>query len=219
MATRCQHNDVLGGADEIAHPDHSALIVVDVQNDFAHSDGVLAKGLGQDMTHVQAALPHINEAIQASRAAGVPVIYLQEIIAESTLLPNFVTLFGGIDTVAVREGTWGAEFVEGLLAPESGEPVIRKPCYDGFQDSVLDVTLRTLGIRTCIYSGGATNVCVESTARHGFVNGYYTVLLDDACGAANAEEHNATLDIFKRFYGPVLKVEELGALWGAVNAS
>jgi nicotinamidase-related amidase len=213
MATHCEHNAVFSGADEIVHPDHSALIVVDVQNDFAHDEGVLAKRLNQDMTHVQAALPHINDAIRASRSAGVPVIYLQEIIAESTLLPNFMTLFGGIDTVAVREGTWGAEFVDGLLAPESDEPVIRKPCYDGFQDSALDVTLRALGIRTCIYCGGATNVCVDATARHGFVNGYYTALLDDACGAANAEEHNATLDTFRRFYGPVLEVDELTVLW------
>jgi nicotinamidase-related amidase len=217
MDTRCQHNAVFNGTDEIAHPDHSALIVVDVQNDFAHTDGILATRLGQDMTHVQAALPHINDAIQAARATGAHVIYLQEVITESTLLPNFMTLFGGIDDVAVREGTWGAEFVEGLLEPQRNEQVIRKPCYDGFQDSALDVTLRALGVRTCIYCGGATNVCVESTARHGFVNGYYTVLLDDACGAANAEEHIATLDTFRVFYGPVLRVEELATVWSAIT--
>ncbi len=218
MATHCRHDAVLTGADEIVHPDHSALVVVDVQNDFAHDDGVLSKRLGQDMRHVQSALPHINDAIRAAREAGVHVIYLQEVISESTLLPNFMTLFGGIDTVAVREGTWGAEFVEGLLQPERGEPVIRKPCYDGFQDSALDLTLRALGIRTCIYCGGATNVCVESTARHGFVNGYYTVLLDDACGAADAREHNATLDTFRVFYGPVLRVDELATAWSAARA-
>ena len=213
MTHVCQHDAVLSSVDEVIHPDHSALIVVDVQNDFAHSDGILAKKLGQDMTHVQAAFPHINDAIRAARSVGVQVIYLQEVISKSTLLPNFVSLFGGFDDVAVREGTWGAEFVDGLLAPDPGEPVIRKPCYDGFQDSSLDVTLRALGIRTCIYCGGATNVCVESTARHGFVKGYYTVLLDDACGAANAREHEATLDVFRVFYGPVLDVEEVAQAW------
>ena len=81
------------------------------------------------------------------------------------------------------------------------------------------MTLRALGIRTCIYSGCATNVCVEATARHGFVKGYYTALLDDACGALTAEEHEATLNTFRLFYGPVLRVEELSALWDGVKVA
>ena len=215
MAQTCQHQPVLKGTDEILHPDHSALIVVDVQNDFVHDDGVLGK-IAQDMTHVQATLPRINDAIGIARAAGVHVIYLQEVISKATLLPNFMTLFGGFDDVAVREDTWGAEFMDDLLQPQANETVIQKPCYDGFQDTSLDVTLRGLGVRTCIYAGCATNVCVEATARHGFVQGYYTALLDDACGALTLQEHEATLNTFRVFYGPVLRVEELSALWEVV---
>lgn len=219
MTMSCSHDRVFRYAAEIVHPDHTALIVVDVQNDFAHSEGMLAQQIGQDMTHVQAALPQINEAIDSAREVGAHIVYLQEVIAADTMLPNFETLFGPFESTAVREGTWGAEFVDGLLQPRENDRVIRKPCYDGFQDSALDVTLRTLGVRTCVYCGGATNVCVESTARHGFVNGYYTVLLDDACGAANAQEHEATLNTFRVFYGPVLRVGELRALWTEVAAT
>jgi nicotinamidase-related amidase len=218
MTQKCEHQPVLSGVEEILHPDHTALIVVDVQNDFVHGDGVLA-GIAEDMTHVQAALPRINDAIRIARSAGVHVVYLQEVISGSTLLPNFATLFGGIDDVAVREGSWGAEFLDDLEKPQPNDSVIRKPCYDGFQDSNLDVTLRSLGVRTCIYAGCATNVCVEATARHGFVQGYYTALLDDACGALTAQEHEATLNTFRVFYGPVLRVEELSALWEVVPAS
>jgi nicotinamidase-related amidase len=213
------HPPVLKGPQEILDPGHSALIVVDIQNDFVHDDGFLAAKLGQDMTHVQGAVAGVNEAIRTAREAGVPVIYLQEVISEATLLPNFITQFGNFEDVAVREGTWGAEFVDELLQPQPHERVIRKPCYDGFQDSALDVTLRGLGIRTCIYSGCATNVCVEATARHGFVKGYYTALLDDACGALTAEEHAATLNTFRVFYGPVLRVEELSVLWDGVKVA
>jgi ureidoacrylate peracid hydrolase len=216
MAHTCQHQEVLKGTEEILHPDHSALIVVDVQNDFVHDGGALAnivKTIGRDMSHVQGSLPGINEAIGVARAAGVQVIYLQEVISKATLLPNFSTIFGEFEDVAVREGTWGAELMDEVLQPQANEPVIRKPCYDGFQDTSLDVTLRSLGVRTCIYVGCATNVCVEATARHGFVQGYYTVLLDDACGALTVKEHEATLDTFRVFYGPVLRVEELAGLW------
>lgn len=221
MAQTCQHQEVLEGPEEILHPDHSALVVVDVQNDFVHSDGALANivtKIGRDMTHVQGSLPRINEAIRVARAAGVHVIYLQEVISKATLLPNFRTIFGDFEHVAVREGTWGAEFMGELLQPQADERVIRKPCYDGFQDTILDVTLRSLGVRTCIYVGCATNVCVEATARHGFVQGYYTALLDDACGALTVQEHEATLDTFRVFYGPVLQVDELAAQWEVAPA-
>ena len=221
MAKTCQHQEVLQGTEEILHPDHSALIVVDVQNDFVHDDGALANivtKIGRDMNHVQASLPRINDAIRTARAAGVHVIYLQEVISKATLLPNFRTIFGDFDHVAVREGTWGAEFMDDLLQPQESERVIRKPCYDGFQDTALDVTLRAFGVRTCIYVGCATNVCVEATARHGFVQGYYTSLLEDACGALTVQEHDATLDTFRVFYGPVLRVEALATLWDVVPA-
>lgn len=212
MSSQPSHPRVLKTVDEIVHPDHTALIVVDVQNDFAHSDGFIAK-FGLDMTHIQEALPKVNAAIENARRAGVKVIYLQEVISRNTILPNFITQFGDFDNIAVREGTWGAEFHADLTKPERGEPVIRKPCYDGFQDTNLDVTLRALGIRTCVYVGFASNVCVEATARHGFVQGYYSVLLSDASAAGTTAEHDACQTTFKVFYGPVMTTAGVSDLW------
>src|SRR3954470_20544380 len=102
MAQTCQHQEVLQGTEEMLHPDHSALVVVDVQNDFVHDDGALANivtKIGRDMTHVQACLPRINDAITIAREAGVHVIYLQEVIGKATLLPNFSTIFGKFEDV------------------------------------------------------------------------------------------------------------------------
>jgi nicotinamidase-related amidase len=212
MNDRCRHPAVLQGVDEIVHADHTALIVVDVQNDFAHSEGFIAK-FGLNMRFIQSALPVVNEAITVCRERGIQVIYLQEWISKHTILPNFISQFGDFDHIAVRADTWGAEFHPDLVKPEPGEPVIRKPCYDGFQDTNLDVTLRSLGIRTCVYAGFASNVCVESTARHGFVQGYYTVLLSDASAAGTEEEHNACQSTFKVFYGPVMTLRELVTTW------
>lgn len=212
----CAHAQVLSGVEEIVHPDHTALIVVDVQNDFAHSDGFIAK-FGLDMTYIQDALPRVNSIIQDARRLGVKVVYLQEWIRKDTILPNFITQFGDFDHIAVRADTWGAEFHPDLVMPEPGEPVVRKPCYDGFQDTSLDVTLRALGIRTCVYAGFASNVCVEATARHGFVQGYYSVLLADATAAGTTGEQEACQTTFKVFYGPVLKTDEVVAMWANVR--
>jgi ureidoacrylate peracid hydrolase len=212
MGTKCKHPDVLSGVEEIVHPDHTALIVVDVQNDFAHSEGFIAK-FGLDMTYIQTALPRVNAVIKDARRLGVKVIYLQEWIRRDTILPNFITQFGDFVHIAVRADTWGAEFHPDLVEPEANEPIVRKPCYDGFQDTSLDVTLRASGIRTCMYAGFASNVCVEATARHGFVQGYYSVLLSDATAAGTTAEHDACQTTFKVFYGPVLKVSEAVDIW------
>jgi nicotinamidase-related amidase len=214
--SRCSHDRVLRGPDEIVHPDHAALVVVDVQNDFAHTEGFIAR-LGLDMSHIQTALPRVNSAIRDARRFGVTVIYLQEIISRNTILPNFITQFGEFDDVGVREGTWGADFHPDLLSPEPGETVVRKPCYDGFEDTNLDVTLRALGVRTCVYAGFASNVCVEATARHGFVRGYYSVLLADATAAGTSGEHDACQATFRVFYGPVMSSDEVAGAWAKAS--
>jgi nicotinamidase-related amidase len=216
MGSDCNHQPVFQGVEEIVHPDHTALIVVDVQNDFAHSDGFIAK-FGLDMSHIQAALPRVNEVIKDARRLGVKVIFLQEWISKNTILPNFITQFGDFEHIAVRENTWGSEFHPDLVKPEAGEPIVRKPCYDGFQDTNLDVTLRSLGIRSLVYAGFASNVCVEATARHGFVQGYYSVLLSDASAAGTTGEHDACQTTFKVFYGPVLKAKEVVDIWAKVG--
>ena len=56
MGSECSHDRVFKGVEEMVHPDHSALVVVDVQNDFAHTEGFIAK-FGLDMSYIQAALP------------------------------------------------------------------------------------------------------------------------------------------------------------------
>jgi len=216
MGSECKHQPVFKGVEEIVHPDHTALIVVDVQNDFAHSDGFIAK-FGLDMTHIQAAIPRVNAVIRDARRLGIKVIYLQEWISKNTVLPNFLSKFGDFEHIAVRENTWGAEFHPDLVKPEAGEQIVRKPCYDGFQDTNLDVTLRASGIKTCVYAGFASNVCVEATARHGFVQGYYSVLLSDASAAGTTGEHDACQATFNVFYGPVLKTSEVVDIWTKVR--
>jgi len=218
MTNTSVHQCVLKTLEEIIDPAHSALIIVDAQNDFVSSEGFLAK-FGMDMTHIQEAVPKINRFVEVARDSGVPVLFIREIVSPSTVLPNFLTQFGAVENVAVREGTWGAEFYNGLIKPEPEERIIVKPCYDGFEDTNLDVTLRSLGVRTCLYAGFASNVCVEATARHGFVKGYYSVLLSDATAAGTLGEHDACSTVFRVFYGPVLPTHEIAEMWRGARKS
>ena len=70
------------------------------------------------------------------------------------------------------------------------------------------------GIRTIVLTGVATNVCVETTAREGFVRDYYVVLTADGTATYTAEDHNATLRNIDRFFGEVTTIENLRSVWG-----
>ena len=76
----------------------------------------------------------------------------------------------------VTEGTWDEEIRE-EIAPCPGDVVVRKQRYSGFAGTNLDMILKTHGIRYLLYTGVATNVCVESTLRDGYFLDYWPILV------------------------------------------
>ena len=80
----------------------------------------------------------------------------------------------------VTEGTWDEQVVDDI-APQPGDVVVRKQRYSGFVGTNLDQVLKTRTIRYCLYTGVATNVCVESTLRDGYFREYWPILVADAC--------------------------------------
>ena len=101
----------------------------------------------------------------------------------------------------LSKGGWDYELID-ELQPAPQDIVIEKPRYSGFFHTQLDSILRAKGIRNLVFTGIATNVCVESTLRDGFFLEYFGVLLDDACYQAGpVEAHEATLFNVKTFFG------------------
>ena len=86
----------------------------------------------------------------------------------------------------VTEGTWDEQIVE-EIAPQPGDIVVRKQRYSGFAGTNLDMILKTHGIRYCLYTGVATNVCVETTLRDGYLLDYWPVMVTDACNNSGPE--------------------------------
>lgn len=208
----CRHGQLLASKPDVVACDHSALVVVDVQNDFAHPDGFTARA-GGDVSPTLAAITKVNEAIALFREHGRPVIFLREVVRPETVLGNFLARCGAYESCPVRVGTWGSEWYQELTPPRSDEPIVEKPAYDGFNQSRLDQTLKHFGARTCVYVGFASNVCVEATARHGFEMGYYTALLHDASAGDTPAGHQRCVETWRGFYGPVMTVCELAELW------
>jgi len=99
------------------------------------------------------------------------------------------------------ENTWDWRIVE-ALTPEPGDLVIRKTRYNGFHRTALDDCLRAAGIRHLLFTGIATNVCVESTARSAFFNDFWPILIEDAMNHSGPDfNRQATLWNFEHVFG------------------
>ena len=165
----------------------TALLAVDVQNDFADPAGGLA------VTGAEAIMPVLNAEIAAARAAGSFVAYTQDWHPPAT--PHFAK-DGGTWPVHCVGGTWGAELHQGLVA-DAG-PSVRKGTngedgYSGFTmrdprsgatvPTELDGLLRSRGIRRVVIGGLATDYCVKATVLDAIALGYETHVLGDAVRA------------------------------------
>jgi ureidoacrylate peracid hydrolase len=199
---------------EIADPAHSALVIIDVQHDFCSQHGAMAERFGFDMKEIREAVPRLNAFIDECRRAGVFVVWVREIFSDRKMHPNQKALWGaGDDIWLIREDGEGIDWYEDIVGPNPDEPVITKWSYDAFEDTDLDLLLKSKGIETLLMTGFTTNVCVETTARHGYIKGYYIALVEDCAGAPTPEEHKAGVFNIATYFGKVTTSEELTGLW------
>jgi ureidoacrylate peracid hydrolase len=200
---------------ELVRPAKSAVIVVDVQNDFCRPEGALGKA-GQPTAAAMAMLPNLQALLDAARAAGTAVIFVQTIHEHETDSSAWTWRMDGSVGGCCRKDTWGAEFTE--VAPLPDEPVVIKHRYSAFINTRFDSVLRTLKVENLIMTGVSTNVCVESTARQGFMLDYNIVFMSDCTAAYSQEEHDISLYNMRTHFGVVATSAEVIAAWNATPA-
>jgi nicotinamidase-related amidase len=200
---------------EILAPRHTALIVIDMQNDFVSDTGKVAAA-GNDPSAIQAIVPALERLLEGARAAGVLVVHIETIVLAGHRSDSDSWLYSKLKGVSSAdwclEGTWGAEFIP-ELAPIEGEPVVTKYRSSAFINTNLDLILRSNGIRTVVICGEQTPGCVDATLRDSTFYDYYNALVEDAIAAYRQDLHDAALLIQKARH-QVLRVDELLAIWG-----
>jgi ureidoacrylate peracid hydrolase len=190
-------------------PQHAAVLVVDMQNDFCAEGGYLQKQRGYDVAFAGQVAAAIDEVVTKARARGVPVFWIQSIYDFKYLAtPHIVKRR---EEGCCMEGSWGADFF--TLKPAADERIVTKHHFSAFHGSSLDDHLRKLGTRTLVVTGVATNVCVDSTLRDGFFLGYHIVLLEDCVGSNSKAGHDGTLATVRNNIGLVTTSAQVLETW------
>lgn len=200
-------------------PENTALVVVDVQNDFCHSDSPQTK-LGHDVTAAQEMVPRLLLLVDAARGAGATVIWVKTSHGEhdtsEVQWEQRRRTRPGTDMLC-RPDSWGAEFYR--VEPEAGEPIVVKHRYSAFVNTDLELILRSREIKTVLITGVATNVCVESTARDAFMRDFYVVFVDDCSAAYDPALHTTTLRNIESQFGQVVQSSKVFEAWQRTPAS
>lgn len=203
--------------------ERTAIIVVDMQNAYASKGGMLDLGTGIDEARIKPVIEANKKLLAAARAAGVKIIYLQFGYkpdlsdAGGPQSPNIRKQMAfklirdrpEVRDKCILEGTWGFQIIDDLK-PESGDIVVQKPRYSGFAGTNLEGILRGLDIQHLMFTGVATNVCVESTAREAYFKEFWPILIEDAMDHTGPDfVRQATLWNFESKMGWVTKTDDV----------
>lgn len=178
----------------------SALVIVDMQNDFCHPQGWFGQK-GIDVAPMREPIATIAKLLPLWRATGGRVVWLNwGVRADRLNLPPTVLFKGKRSATAVGyaeaspddrgpsvvPGHWGAQVIDELVV-EPGDATVFKHRLTGFCDNELDSLLRQVGVSTLLWAGVNTDRCVFSSLQDAGFLGYDNLLLTDACGTPSPE--------------------------------
>jgi nicotinamidase-related amidase len=207
----------------------TSLLIVDMQNLFAHPDhGFVAylrerypEAFAYYMQRLRSlVIPNHLRLLGFFRKNRLRVIYVT-VGPQLPDMTDMVPLSKG-ETIADRErarrygrwmfpaGTFEHQILEDIK-PQPGELVINKTSFGAFNSTGIDQTLRNMGVEFLVITGVATHACVETTARDGADRGYRCLLVEDALASFTQELHDATLRAFATLFGRVATTDEVCA--------
>lgn len=196
-------------------PQDTALLIVDLQNDFVHPDGAYARG-GQGAPAIAALPARLAPLALALRAKGGWVVSTQFTLVpgkggEPIVSPHLLALRPFLRKGDFQPGAWGHQLVDEL---QPADLSVEKVAYSAFYMTRLEWVLRKSGIRRLIVGGIVTNGGVASTVREAHVRDIDVTVLSDGCAAFSAEVHDTAIAALR----PVARVATIAEAMGELGA-
>ncbi|MBI3091482.1 MAG: cysteine hydrolase [Candidatus Tectomicrobia bacterium] len=199
--------------------DHTALLVIDMQNAYCHPQGGMAKG-GKNINLMRQSIQPIVELIQLCRRQGIPILLSQQEHwgnADLTRRKHAIPSHLDRQKISIAErGTWDFELldeIKAVLQPEDN--VFVKHRMSCFFDTNLATRLRMLDVTQLIIGGVATNVCVESTIRDAYFRDFDIIVVPECVGGPWPELHANTLKNVEMLFGRLVSLADLYTAFGA----
>jgi len=195
----------------IMHPGNTAVIVVDMQNDFCNPNfpGGYIKSVNPscDFADVKAIIPNIQKLLDTMRKLGYRILHTREAHLPLSAdlpankhwrstgdgIPGLGDSNGDMKIRPLTYGTYGWEIID-ELRPAANEPVIDKPTKGAFGNTSIELVLRNLGIQNLILTGVTTDVCVHTIMREANDRGFECILATDSTCSVNRKVWEAAIE-------------------------
>lgn len=187
-------------------PSHTALVVIDPQNDFLHADGWYAKS-GVDISHMQRTIAPTRALVAAARTRRIPVIWTRHGFRDARDAGVFFELRPFLKDGGLRQNTWGSAIMEGLGAmPEDW--TIDKTRLSAFYNTNLEATLRALKAETVLFAGVLTNQCVAATTKDANFRDFKPIVVEECTGTTLPHLHAPAIEMIRVGWGEVRSLKE-----------
>lgn len=173
----------------------TVVLALHYQNEVLHPGGKIRVGVAEGDPRREAVVDAAKRLLAGARRQGLPLVHVRIAFPKGHVgVKQNAPIFRNVAASgAMEEGSWGAEFHEGL-EPLPGEAVVTHNRVNGFFESDLEHVLTGIGAERLIIAGVASNSVVEHTSRHAADMGYHVVVAADACSAGQPHLHQAALD-------------------------
>jgi biuret amidohydrolase len=196
-------------------PARSALLLVDVQEDFVAPTGA-ARNWGVDLSRFGRPLANVEALLASARRKGVTVAFARVVTRTETDSAALKLLHarsgrpkGSLELC--RAGTRGADFYR--VRPLAGEIEVEKRLYSSFAGTDLEAQLHTRKIDTLVVAGFTTECCIDSTVRDAFHRDFHVVVATDACQSYDDAAHLGSLDALAKNFAHLTDTQSIVAAW------